>query len=71
MVNLDPLFAALPTSVLSDLETAAVRGDDRAILAIAAQLPPTATQVATQLTTLAERYQFEEILKLIHDRLSN
>ncbi len=64
-------LAALSASDLCDLEAAAIRGDDRAIVAIAAQLPPAVAHIATQVTALAEQYQFEQILKLIHDRPSN
>jgi len=57
-----PDLSALPTPWLVALEDAATCGDDGAIHALAAELPPQQAALAQQLQTLAQQYQFERIL---------
>lgn len=65
----DPtLLVALPPELLTSLENAAVRGDDRAMHELIAQLPPTLATLATQLKEFAANYQFEQIIQLLQHR---
>lgn len=65
--SLDPkLLATLPEALLAELEDAAVCGNDGEIAELAAQFPPELAGLGTRLTELANQYQFEQILKLIH-----
>lgn len=65
--SLDPtLLATLPEALLAQLEDAAVCGNDGAIAELAAQFPPELVGLGTRLVELANQYQFEQILKLIH-----
>ncbi|HLO48220.1 MAG TPA: PAS domain S-box protein [Kamptonema sp.] len=59
------LLATLPEIWLAQLEDAAICGKDREIAELAAQLPPEMAQLASDLIDLAERYQFEQIIKMI------
>lgn len=61
------LPASLPSEWLYSLEAAAICGNNRAIVELATQLPPSFDRLGKQLTELAEKYQFEQILQLIHD----
>jgi len=49
----------------SQLENAAVCGDDVAIAELLNQLPPTLSKFTTYLNKLANNYQFEEIIQII------
>ncbi|MEG4576722.1 PAS domain S-box protein [Microcoleus sp. N3A4] len=60
------LMATLPEAWLAQLEEDAVCGDDGAIVELVSQLSPELAQLATRLTELANQYQFEQILQLIH-----
>jgi CheY-like chemotaxis protein len=60
------MFAKLSANWLHRLEYAAVCGDDRAIVDLAAQLPSDLAPLVTHLTALADQFQFEQILTLIH-----
>ncbi|GAB4375819.1 MAG: hypothetical protein Kow00121_22010 [Elainellaceae cyanobacterium] len=64
-----PDLSTLPRSWLNELEEAATCGNDKAIITLAAQLPPNFTQVMTHLTELANQFQFEQILNLVHRHL--
>lgn len=55
----------LPTDWLTALEDAATCGDDGAIHALAAELPPAQAALAQQIQTLAQQYQFEHILHVL------
>lgn len=59
-------LASLPEDWLLALENAVVRGDDRAIATLVTQLPANLDALAKDLTELAEKYQFEQILNLLH-----
>jgi PAS domain S-box-containing protein len=64
---LDPaVFAQLSIDWLDALEDAAVCGNDRAIVELASQLPPEFTPLGSQLAQLAEKFQFEQIIQLMH-----
>ncbi|NQE32705.1 PAS domain S-box protein [Microcoleus asticus] len=60
------LMATLSEAWLAQLEENAVCGDDGAIVELVSQLSPELAQLATRLTELANQYQFEQILQLIH-----
>lgn len=60
------LVASLPTEWLQALDNATVCGNDRTIVELAAHLPPELVELRTRLIELAENYQFEQILQLIH-----
>jgi CheY-like chemotaxis protein len=60
------LFSTLSEVYLAQLEDAAVCGRDSEIAELAAQLPPELSQLRTRLTELANQYQFEQIIQLIH-----
>lgn len=62
-----PDLTPLSKAWLSELEEAAVCGNDRAILELATRLPPESAQLTNRLSELANQYQFEQILKLVHD----
>jgi Signal transduction histidine kinase len=65
--SLDPtLLATLPEALLAQLEDAAVCGNDGAIAELGAQFPPELAGLGTRLTELANQYQFEQIIRLIH-----
>lgn len=65
--SLDPkLLATLPEALLAQLEDAAVCGNDGEIAELTTQFPPELAGIGTRLTELANQYQFEQILKLIH-----
>lgn len=71
-IDLDPsMFATLPADWLHCIENAATCGNDGAIADLAAQLPPEFATLGVQLTELAERFQFEEILELVHHQASD
>jgi CheY-like chemotaxis protein len=64
--SLDPtLRATLPEAWLLQLEDAALCGNDLAIVELVAQLSSELDQFGTNLTELANQYQFEKILNLI------
>ncbi|MCT7952169.1 PAS domain S-box protein [Ancylothrix sp. C2] len=64
----DPaLLATLSSAWLTQLEKAAVCGDDVLIIDLVAELSPEFSSLATELVEFANQYQFEEILKLIQD----
>lgn len=58
-------IATLPMQWLTQLENAAVCGDDAAIAEVVGQFPPELHKMAGYLIKLAEQYQFEEILRLV------
>jgi PAS domain S-box-containing protein len=65
--SLDPtLLATLPEALLAQLEDAAVCGNDGEIAELAAQFSPELAGLGTRLTELANQYQFEQIIRLIH-----
>ncbi|MFB2972941.1 PAS domain S-box protein [Aerosakkonema sp. BLCC-F183] len=69
-VSLDPkLLAALPEEWLTQLEDAALCGDDAEIAKLVDLLSPELAQLSTGLMELANQYQFEQIVKLIQDNL--
>ncbi len=55
----------LPENWLVQLENAAVCGNDGEIVALAAQLPPEMARLTSYLIELADKYQFEQIIKLV------
>ncbi|MBD2180428.1 PAS domain S-box protein [Planktothrix sp. FACHB-1355] len=68
--SLDPkLLAALPEEWLTQLEDAALCGDDAAIAKLVDLLSPELAQLGTGLMELANQYQFEQIVKLIQGNL--
>ncbi|MGG6294867.1 PAS domain S-box protein [Leptolyngbya sp. AN02str] len=60
------LLGQLSPTWLNQLEKATMHGNDRAIIELTAQLSPEFATLATQLTELADQFQFEQILNWIH-----
>lgn len=70
--DFDPqLLASLPEAWLMKLEDAAICGNDMAIAELVDELSPEFAQLGTRLTELANQYQFEQILHLLPQPLSN
>ena len=61
------LLATLSQLWLTQLENAAVCGDDVVIAELVAELSPELSQLGSHVLELANQYQFEEIIKLIQD----
>lgn len=68
---LDLTGVYFPPRWLQELEDAALCGNDRMITELTKQLPSELTQIADHLTELANQFQFEQILDLIHSKLTN
>ncbi|WP_413166709.1 PAS domain S-box protein [Capilliphycus salinus ALCB114379] len=64
------LLAKLPGAWLTQLEDAAICGNDLAIAELVEQLSPEFARLGTRLTELANQYQFEKIIDLISSRVS-
>jgi two-component system sensor histidine kinase/response regulator len=63
----DPsVLATLSADWLKALENAAVCGDDWAIADLASDLSPEFASLSIQLTELADKFQFEQIIQIIH-----
>ena len=60
------VLANLPTNWVGTLEDAAVCGNDRAIAEVASQLLLKQVLLGIQLTELIDKFQFEQIIQLIH-----
>ncbi|HEY9699048.1 MAG TPA: hypothetical protein V6D10_17440 [Trichocoleus sp.] len=60
------VLANLPTNWVETLEDAAVCGNDRAIVELASQLLSKWILLDIQLTELTDKFQFEQIIQLIH-----
>jgi two-component system sensor histidine kinase/response regulator len=63
-------LAQLPTDWIATLEDLAMCCNDRAIVDLAAQLPPEFETFRMQLLDLANRFEFEQIVHLIHPNSS-
>jgi PAS domain S-box-containing protein len=71
-ILLDPaVLAQLSVGWLDALEDAAVCGNDRAIVELASQLPTEFTPFSNQLAELAKKFQFEQIIQLMHHSFSS
>ncbi|PSB67119.1 hypothetical protein C7B61_07850, partial [filamentous cyanobacterium CCP1] len=65
--SFDPaVLAQVPANWLETLENLALCGNDRAIVDLANQLAPKFDNFRTQLLDLANRFEFEQIVHLIH-----
>jgi PAS domain S-box-containing protein len=65
--SIDPaMLAQVPADWLETLEDLALCGDDRAIVDLANQLAPAFDNFRMQLLNLANRFEFEQIVHLIH-----
>jgi two-component system sensor histidine kinase/response regulator len=63
----DPaIIAQMPADCLETLEDLALCGNDRAIVYLANQLAPEFDNFRMQLLNLANRFEFEQIVHLIH-----
>ncbi|MGG6296308.1 PAS domain S-box protein [Leptolyngbya sp. AN02str] len=60
------LLAQLPAEWLATVEHAAICGNDRAIMEQVLQLPPELTPFGTLLAELAQQFQFEQIINMLH-----
>jgi len=60
---------ALPRELLNELEQASVRGDTMAIESLIAQIRPLNAPLADFLKTLADNFDYDQILELVKKRI--
>ncbi|MGA9378845.1 MAG: response regulator, partial [Phormidium sp.] len=59
------ILNSLPEEWFSELENAAICGDDVSVAELITQLPPTLSQLVIYLTKLADNYQFEQMIQVL------